>query len=114
MYPAGKATRLINDEEMVRVFRHLDELEAEGLEHYVIPLAIRLQFAFAARHSEICTLQWDFIDWANRRVVWPDSKTGGISKPLSEEAYRLLSTAPRWDGFLYVLPSPNDSSSHFG
>jgi hypothetical protein len=28
-------------------------------------------------------------------VVWPDSKTGGISKPMSEEAYRLLSTAPR-------------------
>jgi hypothetical protein len=31
----------------------------------------------------------------NRRVVWPDSKTGGMSKPMSEEAYRLLSTAPR-------------------
>jgi len=51
MYPAGKSTRLINDEEMVRIFRHLDELEAEGSEHYVIPLAIRLQFAFAARVS---------------------------------------------------------------
>jgi hypothetical protein len=41
-------------------------------------------------------------------VVWPDSKTGGMSKPLSEEAYRLLSTAPRRDGCPYVLPSPND------
>jgi len=112
MYPAGKSTRLINDEEMVRIFRHLEALEADGLEHYVIPLAIRLQFAFAARRSEICTLQWDWIDWENRRLVWPDSKTGGISKPLSEEAYRLLSTAPRWDGFPYVLPSPNDSTRH--
>jgi len=105
-------TRLINDEEMMRIFRHLEELEAEGLEHYSIPLAIRLQFAFAARRSEICPLEWDWIDWENRRVVWPDSKTGDISKPLSEEAYRLLSTAPRWDNFPYVLPSPNDSTKH--
>jgi len=113
-YPDGKETRLITDEEMVRIFRHLEELEAEGLEYYVIPLAIRLQFAFAARRSEICALQWDWIDWENRRVVWPDSKTGGMSKPLSKEAYRLLSTAPRQEGFPYVLPSPNDSTKHLG
>jgi integrase len=45
-------------------------------------------------------------------VVWPDSKTGGISKPMSEEAYRLLSTAPRREGCPYVLPSPNDPAKH--
>ena len=45
-------------------------------------------------------------------MVWPDSKTGGISKPMSEEAYRLLSTAPRRDGCPYVLPSPNDPTRH--
>ncbi|MNT51398.1 hypothetical protein D3C72_1883620 [compost metagenome] len=53
MFPAVKATRLINDEEMVRIFRHLEHLEAEGLENYVIPLAIRLPFEFAGRRSEI-------------------------------------------------------------
>jgi hypothetical protein len=55
----------------------------------------------------------------NRRVVWPDSKTGGMSKPMSEEAYRLLSTAPRREGCPYVLPSPNtrqapDHGEHYG
>jgi integrase len=108
MYPAGKATRLINDDEMARIFGYLERLEVEGLENYVIPLAIRLQFEFAGRRSEICTLEWDWIDLENRRVVWPDSKTGGMSKPLSEEAHRLLSTAPRREGCPYVLPSPND------
>jgi integrase len=108
MYPVGKATRLITDEEMARLFRYLEQLETEGLENYVIALAIRLQFEFAARRSEIITLQWDWIDLENRRVVWPDSKTGGMSKPMSEEAYRLLSTAPRREGCPYVLPSPND------
>ncbi|WP_246797150.1 tyrosine-type recombinase/integrase [Burkholderia perseverans] len=112
MFPAGKATRLINDEEMARIFRQLDLLEAEGLENYVIPLAIRLQFEFAGRRSEICALEWDWIDLENRRVVWPDSKTGGMSKPLSEEAHRLLSTAPRREGCPYVLPSPNDPIRH--
>ncbi|MBR8289128.1 tyrosine-type recombinase/integrase [Burkholderia cenocepacia] len=112
MFPAGKATRLINDEEMARIFRHLEHLEAEGLENYVIPLAIRLQFEFAGRRSEICKLEWDWIDFQNRRVVWPDSKTGGMSKPLSEEAHRLLSTAPRREGSPYVLPSPNDPTKH--
>ena len=107
-FPNGKATHLISDEDMGKLFRHLERLEAEGLEHYTIPLAIRLQFEFAARRSEIISLQWQWVDLENRRVVWPDSKTGGMSKPMSEEAYRLLSTAPRRDDCPHVLPSPND------
>ena len=110
MFPPGKETRLIVDDELVRIFRHLEHLEAEGLENYVIPLAIRLQFEFAARRSEICPLEWGWVDLEKRRVVWPDSKTGGISKPMSEEAYRLLSTAPRREA--HVLPSPNDPARH--
>lgn len=112
MYPNGKATHLISDEEMGKLFRQLDLIEAEGLENYVIPLAIRLQFEFAARRSEIVMLEWAWVDLENRRVVWPDSKTGGMSKPMSEEAYRLLSTAPRQEGNLYVLPSPRHPSKH--
>ena len=114
MYPNGKATHLISDEEMGKLFRYLDYLETDGLglDHAVLPLAIRLQFEFAGRRSEIVTLQWDWVDLENRRVVWPDSKTGGMSKPLSEEAYRLLSTAPRQDGCPYVFPSPNHPGQH--
>lgn len=57
MYPPGKETRIIVDEEMVRIFRHLKKLEVGGLENYVIPLTIRVQFEFAARRSEICRLK---------------------------------------------------------
>jgi integrase len=112
MYPAGKATHLISDEEMGKLFRHLECLEVDGLEAHVIPLAIRLQFEFAARRSEIVLLEWSWVDLENRRVVWPDSKTGGMSKPMSEEAYRLLSTAPRHEGSRYVLPSPRSPMKH--
>ncbi len=114
MYPNGKATHLISDDEMGKLFRYLDYLETDGLglDHAILPLAIRLQFEFAGRRSEIITLQWDWVDLENRRVVWPDSKTGGMSKPLSEEAHRLLSTASRQDGCTYVFPSPNHPGQH--
>lgn len=112
MFPAGKSTHLISDDDMGKLFRQLDKIEVEGLENHVIPLAIRLQFEFAARRSEIVTLEWEWVDLENRRVVWPDSKTGGMSKPMSEEAYRLLSTAPRQEGNPYVLPSPRHPAQH--
>ena len=67
---------------------------------------------FAARRSEIVMLEWAWVDLENRRVVWPDSKTGGMSKPMSEEAYQLLATAPRQEGNPYVLPSPRHSGRH--
>jgi len=104
-YPESGKTRLITDDEMARLFRYLDRGVAEGLEHPFLALAIRLQFSFAARMSEIISMRWEWVDFANRRVVWPDSKTGEISKPISEEALELLSKAPRLAGSPYVVPS---------
>jgi integrase len=43
-----------------------------------LTLGIRLQFAFAARMSEIISMEWDWIDFVNRRVVWPDSEVAGF------------------------------------
>jgi len=57
-------------------------------------------------------LEWTWVDLENRRVAWPDSKTGGMSKPMSEEAHRLLSTVSRHEGSLYVLPSLRDPLKH--
>jgi integrase len=83
-------TRLIKNPEVTKLFEYLDRADAPGLEHPVYTLAICLQFAFAARMSEIIALKWEWIEFDERRVVWPDSKTGDISKPLSDEAYDLL------------------------
>jgi len=35
-------------DELVRIYRHLEHVEEEGLENYAIPRTIRLQFEFAA------------------------------------------------------------------
>ncbi len=104
-FPERGKTRLITDAEMRKLFDYLDHAEAEGLEHPFILLAIRLQFEFAARRSEILQLEWTWIDFDNRRVVWPDSKTGDMSKPMSAEASRLFESAPLLEGSPYVCPS---------
>lgn len=104
-YPERGKTRLITDAELKRLYAYLNKAEAEGLEHPFILLAIRLQFEFAARMSEILKLEWAWVDLGNRRVEWPDSKTGGMSKPMGAEAVRLLEAAARFEGSPYVCPS---------
>jgi len=104
-FPQRNRSRFINDDEMRRLFAYLDRAEREGLEHPFNLLAVRLQFAFAARRSEILGLKWEWIDFTRKRVVWPESKTGGMSKPLTEEAERLLARAPRSTGSPYVVPA---------
>ena len=107
-YPERGKTRLMTDGELRKLYEYLERAEAEGLEHPFILLAIRLQFEFAARMSEILELEWAWIDFDNRRVVWPDSKTGGMSKPMSAEAIRLFETAPRLEESPFVCPSVFD------
>lgn len=104
-FPERGKTRLITDAELKRLYAYLGKAEAEGLEHPFILLAVRLQFEFAARMSEIVNLEWAWVDFDNRRVEWPDSKTGGMSKPMSAEAVRLLKAAPRLEESPYVCPS---------
>lgn len=113
-YPERGSTRLITDEQMVKLFAYLDRAEAGYLEHPTHTLAVRLQFEFAARMSEVLLLQWDWLDLPNARVVWPDSKTGGMSKPLSLEARRLLENAPRFSNSPYVCPAIYDHSKPLG
>src|SRR6266702_4925210 len=55
--------------------------------------------------SEILKLEWAWVDLDNRCVEWPDSKTGGMSKPMSAEAIRLLEAAPRLEESPYVCPN---------
>lgn len=107
-YPIKDPTRLLLDDEVSRIFRYLDHAECNELEYKCCILAVRLQFAFSARISEILTLEWDWIDFGSRRVVWPDTKTGRIWKPISAEGFRLLQLAKRTATSPYVIPAVED------
>jgi integrase len=116
-FPERGKTRLITDAELKRLYAYLNKAEAEGLEHPFILLAVRLQFEFAARMSEILKLEWAWIDFDNHRVEWPDSKTSGMAKPMSAEAVRLLEAAPRLEKSPLRLPihlrsQPADVEAH--
>ena len=67
-FPEREKTRLITDAELKRLYAYLSKAEDEGREHPFILLAIRLQFEFAARMSEILKLEWAWVDLDNRRI----------------------------------------------
>lgn len=54
---------------------------------------------------EIIELEWEWVDFARRRVIWPDSKTGFMSKPMSEESLMLFAHAPRLENCRFVIPA---------
>lgn len=108
-YREDGETRYITNMELARLYEYLERADVEGLEHPTLTLAVRLQFEFSARMSEIRMLEWSWIDFENRRIVWPDSKTGEISKPMSEAAYQLLKNAYRFEVSPYVCPSISDN-----
>ena len=107
-FPVQESTRLLLDDELARIFRYLDLAHELCLENEGVLLAARLQFAFSARISEILTLEWSWIDFSTRRVVWPDTKTGRLWKPLSVEAHKLLKKAELSATSIYVIPAPGD------
>jgi hypothetical protein len=94
-YSETGTTRFVTDEELQKPIAHMDRADREGLKHPSITLAIRLQFEFATCISEVLMLKWDWVDFEQRRVSWLDSKTGKMTKPLSDKAHRLQCSALR-------------------
>ena len=65
--------------------------------------AIRLLTFTGARKSEILTLRWDWVDFENKRLNLPDSKTGEKSIYLNAPALEVLSNIPRMQGNPFVI-----------
>src|SRR6476660_3984995 len=94
--------------------RFLSELEAEALvrsinsdENQTAARAIMLLLLTGARRNEITFAKWDYIDWKNKTLLVPKSKSG---RPrvvaLNQSAVALLTAAPRLEGNEYIFPSP--------
>ena len=94
--------------------RFLSEEEAEALvrsinsdQNRTAARAIMLLLLTGARRNEITFAKWDYVDWKNRTLLVPKSKSG---RPrviaLNQSAIALLKTTPRIDGNSFVFPSP--------
>lgn len=94
--------------------RFLTEPEVEALvralhidENQTAARAIFLLLLTGARRNEITFAKWDYIDWKNKTLLVPKSKSGGARVvALNQSAIALLTAAPRIDGNPYIFPSP--------
>jgi integrase len=94
--------------------RFLTEEEAEALvraihadENQTAARSIMLLLLTGGRRNEITFARWDYIDWKNKTLLVPKSKSGRARViALNQSAIALLTSTPRLDGNPYIFPSP--------
>ena len=101
-YREKRRERLLTDAEVASIYEAMREAETARTMPDGVLLACRLLFSTACRASEILGLRWEYIDQDNSDLVWPDSKTGYMRKPLTRETAELLERAERVVGNSYV------------
>jgi len=69
--------------------------------------AIMLLLLTGARRNEITFAKWEYLDWKNRILLVPKSKSGRARVvALNRAAMALLAATPRVEGNAYIFPSP--------
>ena len=94
--------------------RFLSEEEAEALvralhvdENQTAARAIMLLLLTGARRNEVTHAKWDYVDWKNKTLLVPKSKSGRARVvALNQSAIALLTATPRIEGNDYIFPSP--------
>ncbi|MEE9453506.1 MAG: site-specific integrase [Paracoccaceae bacterium] len=103
-YPDNKNQNYLSLDDLRRLGKVLDELEAEGSSPTGIA-CIKLLALTGARKSEITKLRWENVDFANSYIYLDDSKTGAKIIPLGRVALKVLSEQPRLKNVPWVFPS---------
>jgi integrase len=94
--------------------RFLSEDEAESLmrsihidENQTAARSITLLLLTGARRNEITFAKWDYVDWKNKTLLVPKSKSGRARViALNQSAIALLRATPRLEDNPYIFPSP--------
>lgn len=102
-YPEEKRERFFSAAELRRVGEVLREMEVEGVEQPSAILAVRLLILTGCRLNEIMTLKWEYVDFTDKVLRLPDSKTGAKVVHLGQPAVELLKTAERIEDNPWVV-----------
>jgi integrase len=102
-YPEEKRVRFLSAAELHRVGEVLREIEGERLELPSAILAVRLLIFTGCRLNEIMTLKWEHVDFTDRVLRLPDSKTGAKVVHLGQPAIEHLNAAPRIEDNPWVI-----------
>jgi integrase len=87
---------------IARLARALDAETTAGGNPYP-SAAIKLLLLTGARRGEIASLQWQNVDFKQKCLRLPDSKTGAKVIYLNEPALDIIRSLPRLSGNLYVI-----------
>ncbi len=102
-YKEHKRERFLSETEIVRLSETLTDAQQNGSASPWIIAAIRLLLLTGARHSEILTLKWDWVDFEQACIHLPDSKTGAKTVYLNAPALEVLANLPRIEGNPHVI-----------
>lgn len=102
-YPEEKRERFLSAAELRRVGEVLREMEVEGVELPSAILAVSLLILTGCRLNEIMTLKWEYVDFTDKVLRLPDSKTGAKVVHLGQPAIELLKAAERIEDNSWVI-----------
>ena len=100
----NRRTRYLNLEEVGRLGKALETLQAEGVNPKAMDIT-RLWALTGCRRDEIAALKWSEIDFEHSCLRLSDSKTGASIRPLAAPALALLSSITAEAGSPYVFPA---------
>lgn len=101
-FPEKSRERFLTSEELANLGHALKQAERADREMPSVITAIRLLLLTGARVSEILTLKWSYVDFKNKCLRLPDSKTGRKVVALGQPALQVLNETERLQGNDYV------------
>jgi integrase len=107
----NRRTRYLNLEEVGRLGKALEKLQAEGVNPKAMDIT-RLWTLTGCRRDEIAALKWSEVDFEHSCLRLSDSKTGASIRPLAAPALALLSSITAEAGSPYVFPATS-GKNHF-
>jgi integrase len=99
--PDVMRNRFLSEDEVGRLVHALQVDENRTAAQSILLLLLT-----GARRNEVTFAKWEYIDWVNRTLLVPKSKSGRArTVALNQSAIALLSALPRNDGNPYIFPS---------
>lgn len=102
-YPEEKRERFLSAAELRRIGEVLREMDVEGVELPTAILAVRLLILTGCRLNEIMSLKWEYVEFTDKVLRLPDSKTGAKVVHLGQPAIELLKAAERIEDNPWVI-----------
>jgi integrase len=99
----AKRERFLSADELARLGDVLVEAEQTATELASVITAVRLLVLTGCRLSEVLTLEWQHVDFANSCLRLPDSKTGAKTVHLNAPALVALAAIERQEGSPWVI-----------